>query len=905
MNALQGAYSDACQSRKVKPNSQILAAFATDSHHHQLADAVDHDDDVNSSTTSALNLQRNFIGDVGLLCLVQVMHRLPHLRFLSLAGNGLTNFGVQCLCGALDRHCPQLTVLDLRYNAHLTRTAGQALLNTMGRKEAVVAVFLEGTRVTDYFLQRIQRRVQSHIQRTTSAFDEATRSFLATVEEGSAANLTARIFSVLPRAESILHQRRVIYNDSHDELFDVADLPDMDAAIPSPEEQPLPADDVVLHSVSPDFRQLTDEGYFTIVSMPRRGRTVFGMETPGERMPDPLHLSRVINEFEPKIIDLPVKFLFPGNIDYFPAVHAPDVMLAPAMPDGLVPLSSNPDPKTDAQSMFWNFFETADRSTSVTGGGQASPRGSSSATAAAVSGAATGHPTASDVNSLLIDDEKRRFGLCRVNDALLSGPCALRARHVTLEAQNALTLLPLSRLVNDPRWVPSQPTRGRQVEEYCRWKKLNYNVVSPERISTRSTVSREYYEHRYFDFSRVDSITTGSLNSRGNLLAVCTYDMSCKVWDTDTGARVLLLEGHEGHITDCHWNRPRDDRIITSSIDRTVRVWDVSTGTCQHILRGHNLEAVVLCVNHDGTMVVSGGLDELAILWDIATGCKIRVFSGHSAELVSIDFSSNGQIIATSAMDDTIHVWNAHTGDSLHTFTGHTGEITEICINSFANMVLSSSVDATCHLWDVNTGQHKVLRGHSREVLDCAFAPNGWICASASEDKTIRIWDVLSGGCLSMLMGHDSSVFHIWFHPSGRELLSGSLDATARVWDVGTGECRQVLKGHKGLVLSMFNADGTRIATVSKDNTGRMWRLEPERTSLLQQTALAICQHPVVYKDMIEKKDALPVHLVNLLLRTHQRLFQTEREAVRTATPFPTSDTPTTAHSAGGGTPYL
>lgn len=45
-----------------------------------------------------------------------------------------------------------------------------------------------------------------------------------------------------------------------------------------------------------------------------------------------------------------------------------------------------------------------------------------------------------------------------------------------------------------------------------------------------------------------------------------------------------------------------------------------------------------------------------------------------------------------------------------------------------------------------------------------------------------------------------------------------------RIWDAQTGECLQVLEGHsKSIPVVAFSNDGTRVATVSLDETVRIW----------------------------------------------------------------------------------
>jgi hypothetical protein len=47
-----------------------------------------------------------------------------------------------------------------------------------------------------------------------------------------------------------------------------------------------------------------------------------------------------------------------------------------------------------------------------------------------------------------------------------------------------------------------------------------------------------------------------------------------------------------------------------------------------------------------------------------------------------------------------------------------------------------------------------VLNGHSEDVFNASFSPDGKKVATASEDGTARIWDSETGGQVALLQGH-------------------------------------------------------------------------------------------------------------------------------------------------------
>ena len=80
-------------------------------------------------------------------------------------------------------------------------------------------------------------------------------------------------------------------------------------------------------------------------------------------------------------------------------------------------------------------------------------------------------------------------------------------------------------------------------------------------------------------------------------------------------------------------------------------------------------------------------------------------------------------------------------------------------------------------LWDVESGQPigDALQGHTKEVNDIVFSPDGKKLASALWDHTLRLWDVENGQPIGdALKGHTDVVNHVAFSPDGDKLASAS-----------------------------------------------------------------------------------------------------------------------------------
>jgi dipeptidyl aminopeptidase/acylaminoacyl peptidase len=125
-------------------------------------------------------------------------------------------------------------------------------------------------------------------------------------------------------------------------------------------------------------------------------------------------------------------------------------------------------------------------------------------------------------------------------------------------------------------------------------------------------------------------------------------------------------------------------------------------------------------------------------------------------------------------------------------------------------------------LWQVSDGALlQTLSGHSREVTDVAFSPDGTLLASASADGTAKVWQVSDGAEVRTLMGHSNWVNSVSFSPDGTLLASASADNTIRLWQVWDGAELQTYDQEMGTgVLSIqFSPDGQLFACGRDDAT--------------------------------------------------------------------------------------
>ncbi|KAF9935832.1 hypothetical protein BGZ67_002930 [Mortierella alpina] len=276
------------------------------------------------------------------------------------------------------------------------------------------------------------------------------------------------------------------------------------------------------------------------------------------------------------------------------------------------------------------------------------------------------------------------------------------------------------------------------------------------------------------------------VGSEGSSIVSGSSDNTLRVWDTETGNCLHILEGHSSRIWDVSSNDV-GTTVASASGDSTVKIWDIkgSKASCRATLGGHSGDVYTVKYHPTSNHVVSGGYDKIVRLHDLTTGQVVKTFSGHQLAVSKVILNPIGNLVVSGSKDNTIKFWDLVSGVCVRTITSHLGEVTSVAMNSNGTLLLSSSKDNSNRLWDVRmTRPLRKLKGHqntSKNFIRAGFAHNS-LLVGGSEDGLVYIWDQESGDILQKLQGHEAMVYNAVWSPKQSMFVSSSDDRTVRTW---------------------------------------------------------------------------------------------------------------------------
>ncbi|KAJ5673806.1 hypothetical protein N7462_009245 [Penicillium macrosclerotiorum] len=289
------------------------------------------------------------------------------------------------------------------------------------------------------------------------------------------------------------------------------------------------------------------------------------------------------------------------------------------------------------------------------------------------------------------------------------------------------------------------------------------------------------------DDEDMDDVALAATDSTaGFRLASGSEEGKVRVWDLHKRKSIAVLESHVSLVRSISYSSS-ENALLSASRDKTVIVWDARTWKTRRIIPVLESVEAAAFIADSGLCVIGGENGKLRV-WDCNRGSEVTEDQEAGEEfetIVAIQYSPGLPFVMTVHADQTIRIHS---------------------IEQLSDYKTGSTIQPLAII--------RRISGNDDEYIDLAFAgPDRSLLALATNTESIRLvsvapsedrpsaqGDEFFGADVDHLEGHEDIIICLDTDWSGHWLATGAKDNTARLWRLdpknSSFECFAVLTGH-------------------------------------------------------------------------------------------------------------
>ena len=309
--------------------------------------------------------------------------------------------------------------------------------------------------------------------------------------------------------------------------------------------------------------------------------------------------------------------------------------------------------------------------------------------------------------------------------------------------------------------------------------------------------------------------------------------------------------------------------FLVASLDHFGWLWKEDPESKQFVLcqkwKVHESTCQVIVLSHDESLLVSGSKDEEIKVWmkdGPSSHFELRQTLGHRwlFPISSIAVSEDLKTIASCSRNASIKIWLrvAEYGFAqFQEFEAEAERISGVKILNEGKLIVSTSDEGVIELWRKsvvserfepwkkiqlkNHARKQPQKSHERDLIIpdddeaipslAEFSSDGKTMITGLGSLSLQVWNLLEGEVDHILEDYQSVVSAVVLSQNRQSVIAGCSDGSIILRREAAESCKfklfQKLEAHSDSILSLRTTqEGYMIASLSKDNTLKIWRAE-------------------------------------------------------------------------------
>lgn len=346
-----------------------------------------------------------------------------------------------------------------------------------------------------------------------------------------------------------------------------------------------------------------------------------------------------------------------------------------------------------------------------------------------------------------------------------------------------------------------------------------------------------------------------AVDRTGTLVATGGTDGGIKVWDIAGGYVTHTFRGPSVLVSALHFfemaSRPKDASTPKPKKRSKSKGGDEDEGNDQNEPSGVNFQ------------LASGSQDGKVRVWDLQKRSCIAQLDSHVSDVQAIDYCPNQHAIVTGSRDKTLIWWDTHSW-KIRKVVPCLEAIEAAGFVDDGNLTWSAGSNGCLRLWETDTGRELSPKqaGKSEEeaYVSGIYRPGMPFILCVQVDHTLVLYQLPEKANASSppaieplrrISGTHDEIIDLAFLLTDRSLMALATNSEdiriisiaeqsatddAQPWVQHNtphfGQDVALLRGHEDIVIALdVDWSGHWVATAAKDNTAKLWRVDPSQNS--------------------------------------------------------------------------